>query len=182
MTLLDPTKSGVLRHDYIRAFVNTTQPYYRKGADQKSMLVGGRYTGYLWDRLLNPSIILEHEADHLLRGKQKIYIMWDMHLFEMILIPNYRRFPEPKILYADIWTEAFKNDLPEDVYIFDDTLNWSIIYTHETDENNNRYCLKTEKLRINRYFLTQKYKRRALDFIPPYKGQPAVHGSGNFLN
>lgn len=33
------------------------------------------------------------------------------------------------------------NNLPEDIYIVDDTFEWSIALTHETDAQQNRYCL-----------------------------------------
>lgn len=32
-------------------------------------------------------------------------------------------------------------DLPEDIYIFDDTYSWTIALTHETDAQKRPYCL-----------------------------------------
>lgn len=142
MTILDSTESGALRCDYIRNFVNTASSYYKKNIERKEMFSDGRcYTGYLWDCLLNPSIISEYEADQLLQEKRRVFIMWDIHSCERILIPEYWKFPKSRVLYADAWLESFKDDLPEDLYLFDDTLSWSVIYTHETDVEGNRYCL-----------------------------------------
>ena len=142
MIILDLTKADVLRCDYIKNFVNTASSYYKENIEQKVLFSDGPcYTGYLWDCLLNASIISEREADQLLKNKKKIFIMWDIHSRDRILIPNYWKFPKSSILCADSWIETLKNDLPEDVYVFDDTLSWSVIYTHETDTKNMRYCL-----------------------------------------
>ena len=35
-------------------------------------------------------------------------------------------------------------DLPEDIYIFDDTYSWTIALTHETDAQKRPYCLFTD--------------------------------------
>ena len=67
--------------------------------------------------------------------------MWDMHSCEKIWIPDYWKFPKTKILCTDAWTESLKYKLPEDVYVFDDTFSWSVIFTHETNEKEERYCL-----------------------------------------
>lgn len=71
--------------------------------------------------------------------------MWDIHSCDKILIPNYWKFPKTQVLYTDGWKEIFKNDLPEDIYVFDETFCWSVVYTHETDEDDKRYCLLVRK-------------------------------------
>ncbi len=38
-----------------------------------------------------------------------------------------------------------KEFLPEDIYIFDSSLTWTLIKTHE-EINGKRYCLKTGKI------------------------------------
>ena len=120
--------------------------YYKENIEQKKMFSDGLcYTGYIWDCLLNPRIISEREADQLLQVKRRIIIMWDIHSSERIFIPDYWKFPKAEVLCTDAWSETFKNDLPEDVYVFDDTFSWSVIYTHETDLKDNRYCLFVDK-------------------------------------
>ena len=146
MIILDSKKSDALRCNYIKNFVDTASTYYKENIEQKTMFSDGLcYTGYLWDCLLNPSIILENKAEQFLQKKRKIFIMWDIHSCDRILIPDYWKFPKTKVLYSDTWVETFKDDLPEDVYVFDDTFSWSVIYTHETDVKNNRYCLFVDK-------------------------------------
>ena len=146
MIILDSQKSDALRCNYINNFVDIASTYYKENIEQKTMFSDGLcYTGYLWDCLLNPSIISESKADQLLKDKQKIFIMWDIHSCDRILIPDYWKFPKTRILGADNWLETFKDDLPEDVYVFDDTFSWSVIFTHETDVKENRYCLYVNK-------------------------------------
>lgn len=145
MIILDSKKSDVLRGNYIRNFVDTASTYYKENIEQKTMFSDGLcYTGYLWDCLLKPSIILENKAEQILQEKRKIFIMWDIHSCDRILVPDYWKFPKTKVLYADAWAKTFKDDLPEDIYVFDGTFSWSVIYTHETDLKNNRYCLFVE--------------------------------------
>lgn len=150
MTILDLTKSDILRCEYIKNFINTSSLYYKENIEQKIMFSDGLcYTGYLWDCLLKPTVISEYEASQFLQGKQRIFIMWDIHSCERILIPDYWKFPKTNILFTDAWQESFKQNLPEDVYVFDDTFSWSVIFTHETNENEERYCLFVDKSFIN---------------------------------
>ena len=146
MTILDSTKSDALRCEYINKFVNTSSPYYKKYIEQKTLFSDGLcYTGYLWDCLLKPTVISEYDADQFLKGKRSLLIMWDIHSCERIFIPHYWKFPKTRILCTDDWTDSFKHNLPEDVYVFDSTISWSVIFTHETDEKEERYCLFVDK-------------------------------------
>lgn len=146
MIVLDEKKSNQLRCSYVNSFVDVDSPYYVKNILRKKEFCDGLcYIGYLWDCLINPSIISERNADQFLRNKKQIFIMWDIHSCERIMIPNYWKFPKTHILYTDAWTEIFKSKLPEDIYLFDDTFSWSVIFTHETDEQNNRFCLFIDK-------------------------------------
>ena len=146
ITILDSTKSDTLRCEYIKNFINTSSLYYKENIERKILFSDGLcYTGYLWDCLLKPTVISECKANQFLQGKRRMCIMWDIHSCERILIPNYWKFPKTKIISTDAGIESFKHDLPEDVYIFDDTFSWSVIYTHETDEKWDRYCLFVDK-------------------------------------
>ncbi len=146
MVILDSKKSDDLRCNYIKNFVDTSSKYYKENIEHKTMFSDGLcYTGYLWDCLLNPSAILESKADQLLQEKRRIFIMWDIHSCDRIFIPDYWKFPKTNVLCVDDWLEIFKEDLPEDIYVFDDTFSWSVIYTHETYVKDNRYCLFVKK-------------------------------------
>jgi hypothetical protein len=63
-----------------------------------------------------------------------VYAMWDIHSRERILIPNYWKYPKAAILRgmgSDLLPAA--PELPEDLYLFDDSLEWTLITTHEND-------------------------------------------------
>ena len=145
MNILDAIKSDELRSEYIQSFVDTTKDYYLELIKHKTEFSDGLcYIGYLWDCLKNPKVISEAEASLILQGKQNLYIMWDIHSCERILIPNYWKYPKTSVLSTEMWSVSFKEELPEDIYLFDDTFSWSVIFTHETDEQNNNFCLYIE--------------------------------------
>ena len=150
MIILDSTESNAIRSNYINKFIKTSSCYYKENIEQTVLFSDGLcYVGYLWDCFLNPIVISEYKADQLLKGKNGIYIMWDIHSCERILTPDYWKFPKSAVLYTDTWSEIPKDDLPEDVYVFDATFRWSIIYTHETDEKDTRFCLCVDNSTTN---------------------------------
>lgn len=147
MIILDELQSNELRCQYVQHFIDSTSNYYVEKIENKKMFSDGLcYTGYLWDCLKNPQVISESKANQLLQEKEQIFIMWDIHSCDRIFIPNYWNFPKSRILYVNKWLNDFKSELPEDIYLFDDTFNWSIVYTHETDKDGFRYCVYLNNL------------------------------------
>ena len=145
MTVLGQSKSDILRNEYISAFVNCDSPHYRKFIEQKRMFTDGMcYVGYLWDCLLNMDVISEYRAKMMLTEKRDVFIMWDIHSCERIFIPDYWKYPKTSVLYAAEWSDSLMSDLPEDLYLFDETFMWSVIFTHETNHKGRRYCLYVE--------------------------------------
>lgn len=145
MTVLGQSKSDILRNEYISAFVNCDSPHYRKYIEQKRMFTDGMcYVGYLWDCLLNMDVISEYRAKMMLTEKRDVFIMWDIHSCERIFIPDYWKYPKTSVLYAAEWSDSLMSDLPEDLYLFDETFMWSVIFTHETNDKGRRYCLYVE--------------------------------------
>lgn len=145
MTVLGQSKSDILRNEYISAFVNCDSPHYRKFIEQKRMFTDGMcYVGYLWDCLLNMDVISEYRAKMMLTEKRDVFIMWDIHSCERIFIPDYWKYPKTSVLYAAEWSDSLMSDLPEDLYLFDETFMWSVIFTHETNDKGRRYCLYAE--------------------------------------
>lgn len=142
MLVLDIEKSNTLREKYISAFINTESPFYIDRIKTLTQFSDGMcYVGYLWDCLKKPVVVSQPEIAEKLKSKRNIYIMWDIHSAERIFIPNYWKYPKECILYVEMWSEDMYKELPEDIYIFDDTFTWSAIYTHETDLNDAPYCL-----------------------------------------
>ena len=145
MTVLGQSKSDILRSEYISAFVNCDSPHYRKYIEQKRMFTDGIcYVGYLWDCLLNMDVISEYRAKMMLTEKRDVFIMWDIHSCERILIPDYWEYPKTSVLYTGEWSDSLMSELPEDLYLFDETFRWSVIFTHETNDKGRRYCLYAE--------------------------------------
>lgn len=145
MTVLGQSKSDILRNEYISAFVNCDSTHYRKFIEQKRMFTDGMcYIGYLWDCLLNMDVISEYRAKMMLTEKRDVFIMWDIHSCERIFIPDYWKYPKTSVLYAAEWSDSLMSDLPEDLYLFDETFMWSVIFTHETNDKGRRYCLYVE--------------------------------------
>jgi hypothetical protein len=131
-----------IRQEYIDRFVDTDSDWFRKRiAVLKAFTDGLLYTGYLWDCLIRWERIAEDHLFETLRALDVVYVFWDLHSAERIPIERYWRFPKPSILElsaSDL--EAGLAYLPEDIYIFDERLNWSLILTHEFD--NGRVCVR----------------------------------------
>ena len=134
MLILDSEKSGILRQQYIQTFVNSASHYYIENIERKTRFSDGLcYTGYLWDCLINPKIITEDKADRRLLDKRHIFIMWDIHSRDRVFIPDSWKYPKARGFYTKKWEDAFKAELPDDIYLFDAIFRWSVVYTHETD-------------------------------------------------
>ncbi|MCH5183679.1 MAG: hypothetical protein J1E00_05830 [Oscillospiraceae bacterium] len=142
MIILDPDKSNDLRQKYVDTFIDRNIDLYVERILRLIEFSDGLcYTGYLWDCFQSPNVIPEIEIMQKLKGKKNVYIMWDIHSVDNIHIPNYWKYPKNRVLFVDEWSEELRNDLPEDIYIFDDSFTWSAVYTHETDINEEPYCL-----------------------------------------
>lgn len=139
--------AGRLRSEYIKRFVNTTKDYFRSRiATRKEYEDGYYYEGYLWDTLKRPEILTENQIVNHIPAEEVVYVFWDIHSSKRINIEvywgNYWRFPKDSVLrlrYGDLILGKDKY-LPEDIYVFNNELNWSLIFTHEFDDHNNRYC------------------------------------------
>ena len=142
MIVLDFDKSNAIRQKYIETFVDTESKYYAENIEKLIKFSDGLcYIGYLWDCFKNPMVISKDELEKVLKDKKRFYVMWDIHSADSIFIPNYWKYPKSSILVVDNWSKEIKNELPEDIYLFDDTFTWSAVYTHETDIKENQYCI-----------------------------------------
>lgn len=116
MNVLDNLKSDELRAEYILNFVDTAKDYFVELIEQKTEFSDGLcYTGYLWDCLKNSQVISYIDTIRILQGKKNLYIMWDIHSCERILIPNYWKYPKESVLSTNEWSDSLKSNLPEDI-------------------------------------------------------------------
>lgn len=142
LNILDQSTSDSIRERYIRCFIDENSEHYHTLIEKKiSYIDGFCYKGYLWDCCKMPVIITEGQADRIMQTKKNVYIMWDINSCENIFIPGYWKYPKSKILFAQRWFKDYERVLPEDIYLFDDSFEWSVVYTHETMLDNSRYCL-----------------------------------------
>lgn len=140
-------KRKVLREKYIYNFINVEDSLYQTQIESCHKCIDGDcYFGYLWDFLINPVIIEEKYIEKKAQELGDVYVFWDIHSCERILIKNYWKFGKDAMLKLKFKSllqgESF---LPEDIYIFDDSLSWTFIKTHE-DIQGNRFCLKCGSL------------------------------------
>ena len=78
----------------------------------------------------------------------EVFVFWDIHMKERILIENYWNFGKETVLklyYKELLENM--NYLPEDIYIFDESLTWTLILTHEYIDDNTRWCLKSGNIK-----------------------------------
>ena len=141
MTVLPTTESDSLRTAYVGQFINTaSQHYQRYIAKYESFSDGLCYTGYLWDCLRQKRQATEEEIRTFLAQKAHVFVMWDVHSQDRIRIRDYWKFPKRSVLSADAGDVLDSlRYLPEDLYIFDDSLDWTCVLTHE-DVDGHRLC------------------------------------------
>ncbi len=137
-------EADILRQMYISSFVMTKSAYYHQYIETiYNDDDGPFYTGYLWDTLKQwKRISLFTAKDYIETRTQDIYVFWDIHSATRIFIPEYWKYPKNAVLKIPAQAfEALLDTLPEDIYIFDDSLSWSVIFTHEELKPGRRICL-----------------------------------------
>jgi len=130
------------RKRYIETFVDTKGEFYKTYIQKRHKYIDGYcYTGYLWDILYHKIAVSEEYIQEIAKNMNDIYVFWDIHSCERILIEDYWKFEKNNVLKMNISTLILGLDyLPEDIYIFDEKCKWSFIFTHEYTDNH-RYCL-----------------------------------------
>jgi hypothetical protein len=67
--------------------------------------------------------------------------MWDLHSRDKIHVPDYWKFGRDSVLLVEPEILADNlGHLPEDIYVFDKELSWTLIATHEHSDDNPRIC------------------------------------------
>ena len=136
-------ESIFLRELFVVSFVDTDSDYYKSRIKVKRQYSDGMcYTGYLWDCLKYGKIVSIHFALEFLKAiRSNFYVFWDIHTKDLILEPNYWKYPKNAVLEitADIVLDIIPT-LPEDCYFFDDSLSWAIALTHEETKPGRRLC------------------------------------------
>jgi len=147
--IIQDTKQKQLREKFIQNFIDTTTNYYCKYLTAKNYYDGFYYLGHLWETIPNSNTraIYPDEAYKLLSDKDKVFVMWDMRTMTNMGKAYHYKVPRDMMIEmnGNELSEVIKTDktlpveqrsfLPEDIYIFDKSLYWYIIFTHEFTEN-----------------------------------------------
>ncbi|MFZ5643767.1 MAG: hypothetical protein ACOY46_09280 [Bacillota bacterium] len=142
VTVLLGDKAYELRSKYIKKFVNTELEHYKKYIEVLNEYSDGLcYIGYLWDCLKNPIVIDFQYIGEKVDKLDKVFVLWDIHTKDRIFIENYWMFGKDSVLSLEYKVLLNNlNYLPEDIYIFDKSYDWTLIITHEY-VNGKRWCL-----------------------------------------
>jgi len=142
--VIQKTEAKNLRKRYIQKFVNTSIEYYEKYIKVLNEYADGFcYSGYLWDCFKDPKVIDPHYIQSQNNRLRDVYVFWDIHSKEKIFIEDYWEFGKDSVLLLDF--NLLLNNLehlPEDIYIFDNSLEWTLVLTHEYI-GDKRWCLKS---------------------------------------
>ncbi len=102
------------------------------------------YDGYLWECLKYPIVHSEARCRSFLKNREKGFLcLADLH-------SGPGSFPEPYdgAIAFESYDEfaATESSLPEDLYLFDESLLWLVVLTHE-DIDGRRHCILIEDVR-----------------------------------
>lgn len=142
--ILSEPEANKYRTLYINKYIDTRSKCYTERVEKQYLFSDGLcYTGYLWDFLKTPSIIQESHLDNYRRFLRDILVFWDNHSKDRIRINNYWKFGKKSMINLDY--NLFLDNMkffPEDIYLTDRELAWTIVFTHEEDIENNRIIMQ----------------------------------------
>lgn len=144
MMVITGDKALILRNRFIDRFVDKRSRWYHAILDQVRESHGKYYYGCLWDSLFraNLSIVPMDFVMNFLQKQESIYLFWDKHpeISFTWRSPNWS-YPKNCVLKLSFseWKEI-SDLLPEDCYLFDETLTWTIALTHEESSPGCRVC------------------------------------------
>jgi len=147
ITVLTGNEAYNIRNMYIESFIDSGKEHYKKYIQTlRNYSDGMCYTGYLWDCLKNPIAIDFSYLESRVINLNEIFVFWDIHSKERILIQDYWKFGKDNVLKLT-FNELLHNleFIPEDVYIFDNSFKWTLILTHEYIDDK-KWCLKSGEI------------------------------------
>lgn len=145
MRIITDSEEFFEREQYIKKFIKSTQTGYVENIGTYELYSDGYcYSGYLWEYLKRIRVVSERFCFDWLNNyaQDKIFILWDIHSKEKVFVDDYWKYPKHSIL--EICKDEFNSIvdlLPEDIYIYDKSYEWTIALTHEWIDDNRRYCL-----------------------------------------
>ncbi len=153
-TVIDQAIADHLRHNFLETFTDKTLPFYQKTLRMRQFFDGMCYMGYIWEVLKKPYAVVTREAALALLGTQaEVYVLWDIRTMKNVAQRFQYKVPKDMVIRTDgqSLAEQLRADfaplaenvsfLPEDLYVFDDSLSWFIALTHEPDERGDIMCM-----------------------------------------
>ena len=145
--ILSEKESTDLRELFTETFADTNSFEFDKGIRQKTCFSFGEfYSACLWDFFKNPIKISTTECMESVRNKlSPFYVMFDLHSAENIPAIRDSKYDNSRIIkmtFEDFIKEL--DSFADDPYIFDETLEETIVFTHEYSDKGSRYCLKAK--------------------------------------
>jgi hypothetical protein len=140
--ILSPEDSDFWRQAYLDAFVDTSSEHYLRHIGSRRQFSDGlHYEGYIWDCLRSPIRITIQRFYLEIVKHPEVFVMADDHSRERISGAPLWPYPpcsvtrfEPQILMESL------ESLPEDIYVFDSSISWTLVHTHEHDEKRRICC------------------------------------------
>ncbi|WP_276676382.1 hypothetical protein [Selenomonas artemidis] len=144
MQILNQYQADEYRKRYINKYINTNSKFYIDRIETLTQFSDGLCcTGYLWESLKSPMFIHEEQIETYRSKLKQVLIFWDNNSKDRIYIKDYWKFGKKTMVRVDY--NLFLDHahfFPEDVYLTDETLQWTIVFTHEDDINNRRLIMQ----------------------------------------
>lgn len=150
MQIIQGKEAAELRELYAEAFLDTHGERYRQYAAIPSM-------GLMWDCLPvsqgKKSVESEHTCLWQIERRTEVYVIWDVYAYGWGMwhpkpeaVPDFYDTPSVIHMSAEEFLTRFK-EFPDDIYVFDDSLAWTVILTHEYyGKNDKRICYYVEEI------------------------------------
>ena len=140
--ILSPEDSTLWRQAYLEAFIDTSSEHYQRYiASRRQFSDGIHYEGYLWDHLRSPSRITIQRFRHEVILHPEVFVLADDHSRDRI--PGAPLWPYRPYSVARFHPQVLLQSLeflPEDIYVFDSSVSWTLVLTHENDGRRRICC------------------------------------------
>jgi hypothetical protein len=138
--MLSKEDSAFFHDSYIELFVDTNSSSFQKFMVPLLTSEKKAVYGYLWNCLRNPIKITHQRLCVELSRFDDVLVMADEYDQERSAYPIWPFPPRSVVQFAPQILLNALTVLPEDLYIFDRTMDWTLVQTHEYDDKR-RYCL-----------------------------------------
>lgn len=139
--ILSPEDSSFWRQAYLEAFVDTSSEHYQRYiASPRRFSDGVHHEGYVWDCLRSAKRITAQRFRLEVVRYPEVFVMADDHSRDRI--PGAPLWPYPAYSVARFEPQRLLDSmgsLPEDIYVFDTSVSWTLVHTHE-DDGRRRIC------------------------------------------